>query len=214
MQVDNEKIAAVLIFLEKRKTRQLVGRLYLKNKYFVFEYDEKYLYSKRIISLGPEFPLTKQKFRSKKLFNAFADRLPSRENPAYPEYCAAMGISVEENDPLVLLTTIGRKGPSSFIFEPEYKITFGPRDLKKFRETLGLSVRDFADCFQFEQSQLTKVETGKAVGHELLKRSYIYAKYPNVALDQIKYCGGVLHSDKKKMVVKILNEMLSQSHLD
>lgn len=208
MPFNDDKITAVLVFLERRKTRQLVGRLYYEKDAFVFEYDEIYIYSKNIISLGPEFPLTKRRFQSKELFTAFTDRLPSRENPAYPEYCAATGIDVDEKDPFILLTTIGHRGPSSFIFEPEYLIKFDSNDLKEFREQLGLSTRDFAACFEFTQAAITRVETRKSSGRELLKRAVIYARFPEVALDQIKRHGGTLHTDTRKVAEKILYEKL------
>ena len=69
---------------------------------------------------------------------------------------------------------------------------------------MGLSARDFAACFEFSQAAVTRIETGKSSGRELLKRAVIYAKYPQVALDQLKYRGGVLHSDTRRAVEKIL----------
>ena len=129
---------------------------------------------------------------------------------SYPEYCALMGIDVDEQDPFILLTTIGHRGPSSFIFEPEYCIKFDGNDLKSFRSKLDLSARDFATCFEFGQAALTRVETGQSSGRELLKRAAIYAKFPKVALEQIKNHGGVLHRDKRKTVERILSDACSQ----
>ncbi|MCB1107049.1 MAG: hypothetical protein KDK76_03020, partial [Chlamydiia bacterium] len=54
---------------------------------------------------------------SKSLFVPFLERIPSKNNPSYPEYCQSVGISVDEENVFVLLSTIGRRGPSSFIFE-------------------------------------------------------------------------------------------------
>jgi len=114
------KIIGVGVFLERRKTRQWVGVLRRVDHKLVFTYDDEYFKAKRVIPLGPEFPLTQKEFISDKLFASLDDRIPSRRNPAYPEYCAAVGIDSKEKDPLILLSTIGRKGPSSFIFYPLY----------------------------------------------------------------------------------------------
>ncbi len=208
MQFNTEEITAVLVYLERRKTRQLVGRLYRNKNKFIFEYDEKYLYAKNNVSLGPEFPLTQRKFESHNLFVPFSDRIPSIENPAYPEYCVAMGISVSEEDPFVLLTSIGSRGPSSFIFAPEYTCSFSSKDLKAFRKNLDLSARDFCAVFEFTQAALTRVETRKSTGKDLLKRASIYANFPEVALHQLKYHGDVLHIDKRLQVEKYLYQVL------
>ena len=48
------------------------------------------------------------------------DRIPSKENPAYPDYCKSQGISVNETNPIILLIAIGKRGPSTFIFEPVF----------------------------------------------------------------------------------------------
>lgn len=204
MKSEFDKITGVLVYLERRKTRQYVGRLYRINSEFIFEYDEHYMYSKNSLSLGPEFPLTRGRYKSKTLFVPFSDRLPSRENPAYPEYCTAMGIDVNEKDPFILLSTIGSRGPSSFIFTPEYTVEFNRKDLKTFRENLGLSVRDFSEVFEFSQAALTRVEIGKSSGSDILKRAAIYAMFPEVALHQLKYKGNSLHIDKRKKAEKYL----------
>lgn len=204
MPSKNDRISAVLVYLERKKTRLYVGKLHRTNNEFVFEYDNKYLYSKNTISLGPEFPLTQRIFKSKTLFIPFSDRLPSRENPAYADYCKAMGIDVNEQDPFILLTTIGSRGPSSFIFAPEYILKFDRHDLKTFRKNLGLSVRDFSEVFDFSQAALTRVEKGKSSGKELLKRAAIYASFPAVALSQLKYRGNILHVDRRRQMIDYL----------
>jgi HipA-like protein len=201
---DLQKIVGIQVFLEGRKKRQLVGILRKIDAKFRFEYNSKYLSAARAIPLGPEMPLTKKVFESSQLPVPFEDRIPSRENPAYVEYCQATGISPTEKDPFVLLATIARKGPSSFIFEPLYKDGFTAEDLLAFRESLGLSAREFAQCFEFSQAALTRVELRQASGREILKRAEIYAKYPQVALDQIRSAGQILHQDKVKHIEKLL----------
>src|SRR5262245_48095575 len=129
------KIIGVDVFLEKRKTRLLVGVLKRVNNKMQFAYDDYYFTAKNIIPLGPEFPLTQKEFVSDQLFPSLADRIPSQQNPAYPEYCQLMGIDPKEKDPLILLSSIGKKGPSSFIFSPLFERNMKPDDLIKFRES-------------------------------------------------------------------------------
>src|SRR5688572_13987600 len=105
------KIIGVSIFLKKRKTQRLVGKLYEIDQKLVFTYEDSYFNAQYSIALGPEFPLTQKEFSSDKLFPSFEDRIPSVQNPAYPEYCRAMGIDPKERDPLILLSTVGSKGP-------------------------------------------------------------------------------------------------------
>jgi len=138
------KIIGVNIFLEKRRTRLHVGILKQENAKLVFTYDENYFKAKNIIPLGPEFSLTQREFSSEKLFPSLEDRLPSPQNPAYPEYCLAMGIDLKERNPIILLSTIGRKGPSSFIFYPIFERTVTAKDVIEFRESLGLTTREFS----------------------------------------------------------------------
>lgn len=192
----NLKIIGVDIFLEKRRTRVHVGILKRQNAKLIFTYDENYFKAKNIIPLGPEFPLTQRDFKSEKLFPSLEDRIPSLQNPAYPEYCLAMGINPEERDPIILLSTIGRKGPSSFIFYPifERKITAG--DVVHFRESLGLTTREFSAVFEFSQSSLNALERHRILGNEILKRLEIILNFPNVALDFLLVNGGHLIYEK------------------
>ena len=90
--LNKPKIEAVDVYLEKRKTREYVGRLSREGKKFIFIYNDSYLYKGRAIPLGPDLPLTKKKFISETLFPSFEDRIPSKRNPAYPEYCKMVGI--------------------------------------------------------------------------------------------------------------------------
>ena len=112
--------------------------------------------------------LLQKKFLSlKNLFIPFENRIPSRENPAYPDYCKATGISTEETDPLILLTIIAHRGPSSFIFEPLYTDEFTAKDLLEFRNWLGLSVKEFAACFEFSPAAITRTELNQTTGREV-----------------------------------------------
>lgn len=193
MPFNFQAIEGVQIILEKSTNNLIVGTLTRRKHGFHFEYDKVYLQLSKAIPLGPEMPLTRKTYQSEELFRPFADRIPSRENPAFPEYCKSAGISVNEEDPLILLSTIASRGPSSFLFKPIYCQSFFGSDLKQFRKNLGLSVREFAVCFDFSHPGITRVETGKTDGREILKRAEIYALYPEIALDQLRRRAGYLH---------------------
>lgn len=193
---DFENIIGIRVFLERRTCRQYVGLLAKKDANFVFEYDRAYLKARDVIPLGPEMPLTRPTYRSTTLFVPFLDRIPSRENPAYNEYCKATGISLEETNPLILLSTIAHRGPSSLIFEPLYREEFSAEKLLAFRKRLKLTVREFAACFDFSPSAITRIERGQVSGREVLKRAEIYARFPQIAMFQLKRRGGVLHTNK------------------
>ncbi len=191
-------IDSVDIFLEKRKARRRVGNLKYENGKFIFSYDDAYLQEKNIIPLGPEFPLTQRQFTSAKLFESLSDRIPSKRNPAYSEYCYAMGIEPTESNPLVLLSTIGSKGPSSFVFTPVFKRLFDSQDVINFRKKLSLTTREFAQIFEISQPALNALERKRSSGKDLLKRLEIIAKFPDVALYFLLINGGILQSQKMK----------------
>lgn len=192
----NLKIIGVGIYLEKRKTRLHVGVLKRVNAQLVFAYDDHYFKAKNIIPLGPEFPLTQKEFSSEKLFPSLEDRIPSLQNPAYPEYCLAMGIDPQERDPIILLSTIGRKGPSSFIFYPIFERKITAQDVISFRESLGLTTREFSDVFEFSQSSLNALERNRILGNEILKRLEIILNFPKVAMEFLLINGGHLTYEK------------------
>ena len=208
-QKSSEEIEGVRVFLERRTRRQYVGLLTRQGAEFVFEYERAYLKARDIIPLGPEMPLTRPTYRSAQLFIPFLDRIPSRENPAYDEYCKATGISPEETDPLILLSTIAHRGPSSLIFEPFYHEGFPAEELLAFRKRLGLTVRDFAACFDFSPSAITRVELGQVSGREVLKRAEIYVKFPAVALFQLERRAGGLHTNKYQSIAAELRKQLT-----
>lgn len=130
----------------------------------------------------------------------------SQQNPAYPEYCRLMGIDPNERDVFVLLSTIGRKGPSSFMFSPLFERNMKPEDLIKFRESLGLTTREFAKVFEFSQPSLNALERGRTSGKDILKRLEILLNFPAVALDFLIINGGHLIYDKWIAAVEYLKE--------
>jgi HipA-like protein len=200
------KIIGVDIFLEKRKTRLHVGVLGRAHKKIAFTYDDHYFEAKNIIPLGPEFPMTQKEFFSDKLFPSLEDRIPSQQNPAYSEYCQSMGIDPSEKDPFILLSTIGKKGPSSFIFSPRFEREIKPEDLIEFRKALGFTTRDFARVFEFSQTSINALEIGKTSGKDILKRIEILLHFPAVALEMLMINSGHLHYEKWAAAVDYLKK--------
>lgn len=165
-----DKIRGVDVFLERFQTRQHVGVLDRDHQKFRFGYDDTYLKAKNILPLGPEFPLTRKEFTSDTLFPSLADRLPHPDNPAYVDYCTTAGVAVTVKDPIILLATIGKRGPSSFVFEPQYEESFSFEECEKWRKQMGLSMQDFANLFDVSLSILQKMKADTSSGKEILKK--------------------------------------------
>jgi HipA-like protein len=197
-RLDYTKVIGVKVFLENYSKRIFVGELKQENDKYIFEYDKKYLNYQKAIPLGPELPLTKGYFESPKIFESFWDRIPSKDNSAYTDYCKQFNISPEEDKIMILLTTIGKQGPSSFVFEPIWSDSFSRKDLKSFRKTLGLSTRDFASSFGISQATIVRIENNKASGLEVLKFLEILYNFPEAAIYYIEKHGAVLHSKIKE----------------
>lgn len=189
-------ITGVDVFLEKFKLRLYVGQLRKVFDTFIFEYEDDYLKQKNIIPLGVEFPLTKKRFESKTLFESFKDRLPDVDNPAYKDYCAVAGILDTLSDPIILLATIGKKGPSSFIFEPFFEDVFTFDVCEAWRKELGFSIQDFAKFFGVSISIIQKMKAGTSSGKEVLMRLELYWRFKDVFKFQLETHGKWLHSEK------------------
>jgi len=207
----NFKIIGVSVFLEKRRTRTYVGKLEREGTSFVFTYDDTYFVSKHALAFAPEFPLTQRRFVSEKLFASFTDRIPSKENPAYVEYCHQMGIDPKEKDPLILLATIGRKGPSSFIFYPNYERKFSADEVIQFRHSLALTTREFSKIFEVSQSSLNALERKRGSGKDILKHFEIIVNYPAIALDYLILNGGILIHEKLLNARHVLTKYSKQA---
>lgn len=201
---NKHKIEAVDVYLEKRKTREYVGRLFREGACFVFIYDNTYLYKHRSIPIGPDLPLTQKKFISESLFPSFEDRIPSHKNPAYQEYCNMVGIDHNEKDPLILVATLGQKGPSSFIFSPVITTSITNEDIIKFRKKLNLSVREFSDIFDFSPTTINRLEKKITSGKDALKRFEIYFYFPEVALYEVNKNRFKINDEKSKYVENFL----------
>ena len=120
-----------------------------------------------------------------------------------------MGIDPNERDPFILLSTVGSKGPSSFIFHPIFKRDIAPKDIIEFRHMLGLTTREFAAVFEISQNSLNALERGRRTGIEIIKRLEILLHFPSVTLYFLLVNRGYLThekwvkaSDKLKILAK------------
>ncbi len=204
------KITAVDVYLEKRKSRKYVGQLARENDKFIFEYNDLYLYDDKSIAIGPDLPLSKKKFISNDLFQSFEDRIPSKKNPAYKEYCEMVGIKPSENDPLTLVATLGQKGPSSFIFSPAPRNTITHEDIIHYRKILNLTVREFSELFDFSPATINRIEKKSICGKESMKRLEIYILFPEVAIYEVKKNRFKVNDDKIKFVIHLLHKRMNE----
>lgn len=202
--LDYSKIKGVKVYLERYTRRIPVGELKQENNKYVFTYYNNYLTYRYAIPVGVELPLTKRYFESATIFEAFWDRIPSKKNSEYAEYCNLFRISPEENNILVLLITIGSKGPSSFIFAPIWDDFHTKQDIKAFRKNLDLSTREFAAAFGITQSTIVRLENDKTSGSDILKFLEIFSKFPDAAIYYIEKYGNGLHSKTKDKLLKKL----------
>jgi len=199
------------VFHEGRRRRQLVGTLtyHPKTTRYSFTYDAKYLRQKNAVPLGPELPLTKPSYQSKakQLFSSLMDRIPSKENPAYIDYCKAAGIDPGEENTVRLLTSVGRRGPSTFIFEPVYKFD---RDalisaLKEFRQRLDISLWELARAFDVPYLTMQRIEASKSKDELTMRLIYCYLMFPDTAIWQLKISGRYVNRDSVIKIAKALD---------
>lgn len=193
------------IFHEGRKRRVFVGELLYDKEQERYEliYNKSYARSKSAIPIGAELDLFKLHHQSEKgkLFSSLMDRIPDRSNPAYSDYCKAQGISIDENNPIKLLGTIGKRGPSSFIFELVYSNEFYPQDIVNLRKELQITQHDFAEAFDISKVTLQRIEAGISHDINTLKRIQILLNFPEVALWQLLQTGSRVH---KNVLVKLI----------
>lgn len=208
-----KKIVGVNVYLEKRTSREYVGQLTRDHDEFIFTYADNYIFGRTSLSLGPDLPLSQKKYVSKKLFATFEDRIPSKRNPAYKEYCESVGISPLEKDPLILVSTLGSRGPSSFIFSPVFNEHFTKEQAAEFRRNLGLTIREFADIFDFSTATIHRLEIGTTSGKDALKRLELYVRFPETALYELKRNGHRINDEKRSQVLVYLeNAMKSRDN--
>jgi len=187
------------IYNETFKRRTLVGLLSFdeQEQCYTFRYEMDFMTSKQAIPLGVELPLLKQTYETEdeEIFPTFADRIPPRTNPAYPEYCESQGITADETNPIILLGTIGRRGPSSFVFEavflPEKSVA---EELKAFRKRLDISRWEFAEAFGMQEQSIARIETGASHDRTAYKLVELYLTVPEAALWQLELTGKKVHA--------------------
>jgi DNA-binding XRE family transcriptional regulator len=194
LKIDRNKL---LIFHELKKRRIRVGELTYDQVMDVYKltYDRHYINTKQAIAIGPELDLFTEIHTSRKgeLFPALVDRIPRRENPAYPDYCHSQGISVHEKNPIILLGSIGSRGPSSFIFERAYISEISISDIMKLRQDLNLTQHDFAESFGISELTFQKIESGKSRDTKTIKLLKIYFTFPEAAIWQLYQTGATVH---------------------
>jgi len=194
----------VNVFSQGKNNRVLVGRLWRDKKY-AFQYDPHYLKMRTALALGPELPLQYAPYYSKMLFSLLEERIPSTQNPAYADYCREWGIDPGEKDPLILLTTIGHRGPSSFLFRQAPEDKFDHQALRKFRQQLGLSTRELALLLDTDQTTLTKTEMSQLASTQLLRFCALLSHVPSALEFQLDQRGQFLHDHKIAKIKKMIN---------
>jgi hypothetical protein len=167
------------------------------------------LFGDRSIPLGPDLPLTKKKFSATDLFPSFLDRIPSSANPAYSEYCSMVGIDPTETDLLVLVATLGQKGPSSFIFSPVMQPAIEPQDVATFRAELNLTIREFSYLFDFSPATIMRLEKHSILGKEVMKRLEVYYLFPQVALYEAIKNRAKINEEKVQYVEQFLRDKIA-----
>lgn len=186
LHIDENRL---FIFHELKKRKIYVGELIYDPEQDVYKliYDEDYRKSKSAISIGPDLDLFKTEHTSSKgqLFPIFWDRIPLKSNPAYEDYCSQQNISAYENNPIILLGSIGKRGPSSFVFEPAYKTNFSINSVIKMRQDLKISQHDFALALDLKKVTLQRLEKGVSNDANIIKLLEIYFKFPDVAIWQL-----------------------------
>lgn len=202
------------VYLEYATKRIYVGELKKNIKGYTFTYDDRYLESDGAISVGAELDLFSKTHHSTELFSSFEDRIPSRSNPAYKDYVNHFGLSLEEENKMKLLMTIGKRGASSFVFEPVFEDAFDGASVKKFRTELGLSQVKFALIFDFAVATVQNLEMGKSSDTNTLRRIEIYEKFPQVAFFQIIKNRAKIHTSIFSDLIQLYDQKCGMSIAD
>ena len=193
-------------FTQSKTKRTLVGKLWQDADRYCFEYDRAYLNKKTSIPIGPEMPLQRQILKSPIFFASLQDRIPSVLNPEYPNYCKQWNIDPKEGDPLILISTIGQRGPSSFIFRKVQQLAFDGPQLKAFRKALGLTLSDLADFLGIQAPTIVNAENGNNRSFWLLKYCSLLNTVPAALEQALHERGQFLHDDKIAEIKKYIAE--------
>jgi len=201
--------SAIDVYLERRERKQYVGRLTRQpDQKFHFSYDEAYQRMENSISIGPSLPLVKKEYQSMNLFPEFLDRLPSPQNPAYEDYCASVGISVEEDDLMVLLLKLGKRGPSSFILEAvvEDDPAVIVNNIRGFLEENSFSQQDFANLLDIPITSFNRLLTGTSLDRTLLRLIDLYLSSPQSLGELFSYTQRKLTEKKRARMYRYLEK--------
>ncbi len=201
------------VYSETRRSRIFVGLLSFDSntEIYTFEYDRSYLKHKAV-PIGPDVPLRKRTHQSKKnkIFASFDDRIPSRENPAFGEYCESVGIDPNEQSKVVLLGTIGKRGPSTFIFEPLYLEEPIDVMLVNFRKQLDLTLREFSLIFDLNYPTVSKIETRKSHDRNTANLVRIYMTIPQAALWRVELNSRKVHSQLAQRLIEFFRARMKR----
>ena len=201
------------IYLEKRTRRVFVGELKFdpQKKEFQFSYNDQYRKDRSAIPVGAELGLKKRVHESAKLFPSFQDRIPERANPAYKEYCYSMGISTDERNPIVLLGTIGRRGPSSFVFElvPQFDLEIGNM-VSAFRKQLNLTLSEMANFLEVTEVTLVRMEKGQLKDYNVHRLVRCILESPEIGLWQLGLSKRKLASETYEQIGKYYTEFIDR----
>ncbi|MFI4956629.1 MAG: HipA N-terminal domain-containing protein [Gammaproteobacteria bacterium] len=208
-KIDPERLE---VYAETAKRRYFVGVLSYRpeNDTYEFLYDHDYMRLRSAISLGPDIPFQNLPVVSKigRLFGTMEDRIPSKENPAYVDYCHSQGISPKEKNKIILLATIGRRGPSSFVFEPVLiNMDDTRQQLINFRKSLALTRWDFAKAFDFSEITIQKIENGQTRDHNILRLIDLMLNNRDVALAQLEITGKHVHAEVRTRLFHYFKRM-------
>ncbi|PIU57988.1 MAG: hypothetical protein COS89_02705 [Deltaproteobacteria bacterium CG07_land_8_20_14_0_80_38_7] len=200
------KISKILVFSEESRSRVFVGTLIKTSKGYSFIYDHDYMSRASATALGPDLPFSLDEILSKKLFDSLYDLIPSRDNPAYEQYCRSVGINPDEDDPFILLAYLG-KGPSNFVFEPAPNDALPTgKEVVQFREALGLSQRQFALLLDIPSPTLQTIEKETSEGTTARRLIQIFIENPSSLWKVIKQRGIYLHSKQLLSVEKYIRQ--------
>ena len=201
------KIEEINIYSQTQTKRTFVGKLWREGKKYFFEYGKSYKKLRNALPLGPELPLWKGRVSSNTLFLAVSDRIPSKNNPAYKDYCREWGVSENEKDVFILLTTIARRGPSTFVFEAASKSEYAASQLKDFRTRLGLTQSDFEALFNISHMTLSRLEAGKSKNDFYIRYFELFNEVPQALAWMLEKRGQFLHDEKRTRLLKMPHEI-------
>lgn len=202
---NSKKITKIVVFSEESKARVFVGTLTRSQKGYSFVYAPQYMSRSSATALGPDLPFSLTEIKSKKIFASLYDLIPSKANPAYKEYCQAVGIDPDEKDPMVLLAYLG-KGPSVFIFKPAPDDTLPTgKEVKAWRNKLHLSQREFSLLFDLSVATLQLIESNKGPAQTARRLIQAYRNTPLALRKILDQRGIYLHSRSLKKIYDYLD---------